>query len=905
MTRMTGLCVNVLLAGSALAGEATPIRTPGTAPALPEEVRNAPPNTWTMLDKSGYGARNSVGLLYLPEERSFLLLGGQMGQGGPYSEMTLNLKESRWESRFPIGKEGAWGDATGPSKAPARKYGGPGFEVTEGVLRPHLDFGYNHTMELWGNAAYDQARGKVVVSFHRLSQTYEYDPRTRTWGPAAAADEAPYDFWDDIVFNSMCYDPVNKEVLAGQCRWAFRNGRWERLKFGSELINGLRAKAEALALGTRKLVGACRARFFVTESEGMAKAGLDEAAAALARDAEALSAQVAGAAGKAGGYENKQLGWAGEDLAKAVELLGKAEGLLKGKVTAEGIAAAEDAWEALDDVTEDLAAAPPKRAYCRPAVDEKRGKIVVFGGHRLDRLTADTWVYDCATRSWEQRRPKLSPAPRYGHGLVWLPTSGRILLADGAGRAEIWVYDIEADEWALLVESGVPRDSLTSHASTWGWQPEPSAAMAGDVVITISNRAECKIPRFSTWAARIDVTKTDPEGTQKRGVPFRAESFTGGKSADPRWYEQNAGEVNTAEQQEWLDKLPANVWVHRDPKTQKNNPRDNRAWGTAAFDPDHDQILLWGGGHVAYTGNCVLHYSVRSNQFYIGHRPEDGLRYAHGQGGMKISTSYRNRAFMTGHAYHSYGYDQPSGKLIVCGQSRAENGVKASLYFCYDAAATEWFPGPIPTPFAASYEFDRLYPTSRGIVGWASGELWRPDVAGLKWEKLPLAGAKLPGASHEGHGMVHDARRDRLLFFSQAAKGEVVAYDMKSGQASLLGPAGTGAGALGSIRCRELVYLPEFDAVLIASRIPDAEGKMRWPVYDCAANAWKAVLLGGSDPVGKDYNFGLGLMYDARRMLVWAADSYANIWALRLNLKAADLKPIKEVGNAPPRDAER
>lgn len=864
----------------------------GAAAGLPEELRNAPPNTWTLIDKGGYGARNSVGLVYLPEEGRFLLLGGQMAQGGPYSEMTLDLERSRWENRFPLGKEGAWGDATGSSKAPARKYGGPAFEVTEGVLRPHLDFGYNHTMELWGNAAYDQAMGKVVVPFHRLGQTYEYDPKARTWAHVATADDAPNEFWDDIVFNTSCYDPVNKEVLAGQCRWAFRGGTWERLTFGSDLINGLRAKAEALALGARKLVGACRARFYVTESEGMAKARLDEAAAALARQAAAFSAEAAGAAGRADDYEKKQLGWAGSNLGKAVELLARAEGLLKGKMTAEGIAAAEDVWEALDDAVEDLAAAPPRRAYCRPAVDARRGKIVVFGGHRLDRLVADTWVYDCATRRWEQRRPKLSPAPRYGHGLVWLPTSGRILLVDGAGRAETWTYDIEADEWTLLAEGGAPRDSLTSPVSTWGWQPEPSAAMPGDVVVTLSNRAESKVPRFSTWAARIDMAKTDPEGTQKRGVPFRAESFTGGAAGDPRWYDRNAGEVRIAEQQEWLETLPANTWVQRDPKSHKNNPRDNRAWGTAAFDPDHDQILLWGGGHVAYIGNCVLHYSVRSNQFYIGHRPEDGLRYAHGQGGMKISTTYRNRAFMTGHAYHSYGYDQPTGKLIVCGQSRAENGVKASLYFCYDPAATEWFPGPIPTPFEASYSFDRLYPTSRGIIAWASGGLWRPDVAGLKWERLPLAGAKLPDPSHEGHGMVHDARRDRLLFFAQGAKGEVVAYDMRTGQASRLGPAGLGAAALANVRCRELVYLPEFDAVLIASRIADAEGKMRWPIYDCAANAWRAALLAGSDPVGKDYNFGLGLMYDARRKLVWAADSYANIWALRLDLRAADLKPI-------------
>ena len=79
--------------------------------------------------------------------------------------------------------------------------------------------------------------------------------------------------------------------------------------------------------------------------------------------------------------------------------------------------------------------------------------------------------------------------------------------------------------------------------------------------------------------------------------------------------------------------------------------------------------------------------------------------------------------------------------------------------------------------------------------------------------------------------------------------------------------------------------------------VPDAEGRMRWPLYDCEKNAWKAVLLAGSDPIGKGkdaYNVSLGLVYDAKRKLIWAADHVANISALRLDLKAADVRPMEE-----------
>ena len=61
----------------------------------------------------------------------------------------------------------------------------------------------------------------------------------------------------------------------------------------------------------------------------------------------------------------------------------------------------------------------------------KRGKIVLFGGDQLDRVLADTWLYDCATRTWEQRFPKECPLPRAGHILAWLPRAKKIVLAGG------------------------------------------------------------------------------------------------------------------------------------------------------------------------------------------------------------------------------------------------------------------------------------------------------------------------------------------------------------------------------------------------------------------------------------------------------------------------------------------
>ena len=337
--------------------------------------------------------------------------------------------------------------------------------------------------------------------------------------------------------------------------------------------------------------------------------------------------------------------------------------------------------------------------------------------------------------------------------------------------------------------------------------------------------------------------------------------------------------------------MPANTWVMRE--SGKNRPGDNRAWGTAVYDPQGEQILHWGGGHVAYVGNAVLHYATRTNQYFIDYRPEQGLMYAHGQGGMKIGVTYRGRPFMTGHAYHSQAYDPVAKKLIVCGQD-SKVMVKDRLFFAYDPAVGEWADQPIPTPFTPGYSMTILCSTPKGVVAWNGQELWRLDTVARRWDKLPLVG-KLPGGGPDAHGMTHDSTRDRLLLFYSGAKGDVVAYDIAAGKAASLGP--KGMDKMPGLASREVVYLPDRDCVLVGARARDGDGRMRWPIYDCRANAWRLALLAGADPIGdpkgrsagNSFSASLGLMYDAKRKLVWAVDSGTTVWALRLDLSAADM----------------
>jgi hypothetical protein len=264
-------------------------------------------------------------------------------------------------------------------------------------------------------------------------------------------------------------------VVGGQGGWVYADGRWRKLELGASLINGLRRRVEALRHRARSLAGASRARYYIAETQEEAEIRLDGLAAELAKDITTLAAEIKTASSAAQGYEKTQLEWATEALPAALGALEKARGPLAAKVTPEAIHAADAAREALERAELALAVAPPRRgeekgpgAFCAQHL-EGRGRqkvpgpfsspdaasrrIVLFGGDALDRLLADTWVYDPAAechgwlaQPWHfHGRPRLSPSPRSGYKLVYLPRGGNVLLIDGygyEGQGEMWAYDV-------------------------------------------------------------------------------------------------------------------------------------------------------------------------------------------------------------------------------------------------------------------------------------------------------------------------------------------------------------------------------------------------------------------------------------------------------------------------------
>jgi hypothetical protein len=532
---------------------------------------------------------------------------------------------------------------------------------------------------------------------------------------------------------------------------------------------------------------------------------------------------------------------------------------------------------------------PPPRANSRLAFDPVAKKIVLFGGDQLQQLINDTWTFDVVADRWEECSPTVSPSPRAGHALMWLPVAKRVLLLGGYGYSstteyvaslyrtlplEAWLFDTGANSWQLVRR----------------WEPNeaprgPSNFFLSAAVQSGSTHDLVTVLADGTWQCALEA-KGDEQATRQGGASSKATERRSG-SYDPAWYQQDVLPAEPDRVAAELRDLPANRWVLR--PTPKR-PGMNMDWGSAVFAPELDQILRFSGGHSAYSGTAPQVYDVKTDRYSLPFAPEMPLEFVYSNDQVHGEWSFGGNPWMTGHTYKSTGYDSRLRCLVFAPHEY--------LYF-FDSTTGRWTRGSEQNPYRADFYNVTVCSTPQGAVAWGDKRdgggtgLWRLDAQERVWRPLDLRGS-LPSKSPDQHGMTYDSKRDRLLFFSGSDKnkGDVAAYEFSSGEARWLNAIGKEFAAVPS---RETVYLPESDAVLLGARV-SVEDKLHWLVYDGATNAWRGIELAGDDPigkgtVGKSFNNSMGLMYDPRRKLVWAVGQYSQVHVLRCDVSAA--RPLR------------
>ncbi|MCX7804351.1 MAG: kelch repeat-containing protein [Planctomycetota bacterium] len=852
-------------------------------------LKDAPPNIWVKVHESKTGRRRQPLFVYAANIKRFVLATGLQATGGVvprhYDTEEFDPVSCRWFNAYPRSVAAGRPESgpVGEDYARAREkqgYNGPELFYKDGE---HLRLGAGGQW-LGTATTYDWCYvpddGKVYLSM--WGKTLRYDPVARTWEDLNSKPRGTCPVW-----GSMCYDPINKEILhsgggggsaeVGTWVYSIEKNEWRRLEFGSPKLKEIFAKARDLKWRAKALLGACCNRFAVTETVAEARADLAAAAAGLASAAERLAGEI-----EAAGLERheKAAGEMGARRLRAAAAAVRAAGpALAGRITPEKIAAVRTARVVFEQAVDALAPEPPGRARSQTAFDPVNGKIVLFGGDGLDRTLSDTWVYDCASRTWEQRFPAKCPAPRAGHILAWLPKSKRIVLAGGYSRTplpqEIWTCDVAANRWDILFAG--PESGSKGGGRSAGDLPSVTAretqvgAVSGDDVLV------CTVGSAVTWACKVDPSKADPALAAARGCDPGTYAFN---TIDPAKWE-SAASPDPEGMARKLRELPVNRWTSL--KFPLYAPGATNRWGTTAYDTDRHQLLFWGGGHATSHENDVAHFGLLGGFWTIGYHPDDPIEIVYAS--QPVPLSFNDRCHVPIHAYKAYCYDPTAGKMFYFDRA-------------YNPAVREWEPAPFPGVEHRGPMHSHMESTPKGAVVYSEKGLFRFDAASGAWKKLPWDGPKFGAIWCDGHSLCYDSKRDCLWLASDKA---IFRYEMATGKAEkadVKKPAALGQFFFWG----EEVYLPEADLILLMQLFKKPDGTPSNAAFDPSSGKFFWVDLKFAEEDGKPVSFKDNpfswhdaLAYDPELKLVVLNNSSARkVWVLRFERKTAALAEMTE-----------
>jgi len=97
--------------------------------------------------------------------------------------------------------------------------------------------------------------------------------------------------------------------------------------------------------------------------------------------------------------------------------------------------------------------------------DSKADRVIMWGGG----INTSVWIYDYNTDNWEERKPSGGPSSRYLHNMSYDSKAERTILYGGytgsvdslaeldtLTSAETWAYDYNLNTWTLLTPAANP-----------------------------------------------------------------------------------------------------------------------------------------------------------------------------------------------------------------------------------------------------------------------------------------------------------------------------------------------------------------------------------------------------------------------------------------------------------------
>jgi hypothetical protein len=546
---------------------------------------------------------------------------------------------------------------------------------------------------------------------------------------------------------------------------------------------------------------------------------------------------------------------------------------------------------------------PPARSYSSMSTDPERNEAVLFGGDQLDQLLSDTWTFNFASETWTKHTPPISPSPRGGHRLLYLPAAKTTVLLGGFTSKtttdyvddpyqqlpfEIWRFDFATRAWSLIkhFDQGAPvmTPSTVSAGFTF------AAAVGDDDVAVLHHRTGylSQTEGARTWAIKIDVSTPDTAGTSTYGVAPGTVTKRGNRF-DPVWFldagTPDAGEIAANIQR--ITGAPNNTWLE---VVAPNRPESNHDWGTAAFDSDRKQLLRWSGGHSAWCGTDVLHYGINENRFSIGYTPEIPFEFNFTNDQVPGHWSPQGRPWMAVHTYKMYTYAPAFSRLVI---------YKYGYTYFYDPAkpVMAFEAARINQDLGGSQYVNTLTAIPTGLIAWTPLGLYKLENRNGPWVKLmptSIAGATLPTMGPDNQTAVYDPVGHQLLMFatSAGAKGEVVEYSLSNNTLRARNPMGKATVAANmSPFLRESALISSLGLVMFAIDFQTpadvAANVKRVPVYDVANNRWSAWKLSP-----QAYGNSFAVVSDVANNRIWGLGQRNQVFVLKLNPATADIEPL-------------
>jgi len=780
----------------------------GAEPRLSDKIAKAPANQWVEVQSDDYGGRFASGIAYMPSVNAMIWWGARVHSKKirSYDTEHFDLATAAWIEAFPPGKE-AW--KAKPKQWPDWSMSGSGhFYKRDGVGLPRPLMSYSQM-------AWD-AHGKRMI-YYVAGLTFAYDPVKRAW---AKFETTPVGPPLRLMGSSMVSVPDQKKlVLFGGFgvesedgrphTWYFdcEKGEWVKPSFGTKRVNALRARFVEWGRRARRLRRAAQdLAKLLSDARRKRAAALAEAASTLSKDvgAQAVPPRIARPSGA-----DTQLKDMLAPAGAAVKALDGAAALLKEAKYRAAVAALETAEDILRYYAVDvLRVEPPPRCNAPLVYDKKNKLVVVFGGDHLDYKHADTWVLNVATSRWTQMKPKISPPPQAAHAMCYLENSGLVFLASPLGN---WTYDAAKNVWTPVpgrtpkchsfTTAAVPGTDIVIGCAAWSWDHRRKTYVYRLDPAT----ASAKHKRFAT------TTRCGPAPKTQR---YSRKWFDDVPPADPARFAA------------FLKSVPDNTWTTiKVPKRLRA-----RTWSSCTFDARRREIIYWGGGHSGNTNSNVDHFSLHTGRWSTNYDPM-WKPWPFGQkAACPNGRTYQNEPW-TMHARKTYAWDPVSGMVAMAYvggggyyKVRSRDGVKSGrLTYIYHPAWGEWV-DVVETPFRVGYH-GAAATTPLGVMLLDGGQLWLLDVKGRKWTRYGPR-HRLPAGEY--YAMVHDSRRNRLIYLAANRKKVplMYAFDLKTKSWKDLKPDGQGCYA------RDMVYVPGQDAVFAHA------GSGKFKVYLCEKNEW-------------------------------------------------------------------